>query len=203
MPSKYMSRSTAENMFLVHVSEMGAPVPLHKYRVGADPMLSVDFAWIDSRLAVDINSSRWIGRSSKACKSCGGIPGGNAAVSMMMHRLFSKQVALACRGWSYMVFTPTMIRQGADIRSIKMFFGSKDRSGNDGPRTHEIVGRCLSLARDRKMAKISQSKLAEAAGCSQLDVSHIECVIPRILSSGMIDTAEQALKELTSGGDDA
>jgi len=98
-------------MFLIHIKALGIKKPETEYKFHPKRKWRLDYAWPDSKLAVEIEGGIWIrGRH-------------NRALGFLKDK--EKYNALAHMRWHLLRFTPQEEKNGQAAQSVRAWFESR------------------------------------------------------------------------------
>ncbi len=83
----------------------GLPVPLAEYRFAPPRLWRFDYAWVESKLALEVQGGIWTG--------------GRHVRGAALLKEFEKLNAAACGGWRLLYCTPAELKSGAIFETIK------------------------------------------------------------------------------------
>jgi len=93
---------------------VGLPAPTPEYKFHPTRKWRIDFAFIEQKLAVEINGGIWIaGKSGR---------GGAHSLPSNIIRDMEKSNELSILGWHLLQFTPKQVRNGEAISTIERYF---------------------------------------------------------------------------------
>ena len=101
-------KSELEETLAFQIRAMKLPEPVREYRFHADRKWRFDFAWVDQRIAMEVEGGVWNGgRHGRGSGIVKDIEKGNAAVLL---------------GWRMMRATGDMIKKGEAVRLLEQWF---------------------------------------------------------------------------------
>jgi very-short-patch-repair endonuclease len=104
-------------MLTMQCKAVGLPGPTPEFKFHPVRKWRIDFAFVEQKLAVEINGGIWIsGKSGR---------GGAHSLPSNIIRDMEKGNELSIMGWHLLQFTPAQVRNGEAISTIERYFNER------------------------------------------------------------------------------
>ena len=97
---------------------LGLPQPATEFRFHPKRQWRFDLAFVEMRLAVEIEGGVFARKGAKKCETCGEIPKGRHATATGMMGDIEKYNAATSLGWRLIRVTPQMVDKGEAVQVI-------------------------------------------------------------------------------------
>jgi len=106
------SKSSLEEDLAFQIKSIGLPEPEREYRFHNTRKWRFDFAWVDYRIAMEVEGGVWNGgRHGRGSGIVKDIEKGNAAVLL---------------GWQMLRATADMVKSGEAVKLLEQYFNSEE-----------------------------------------------------------------------------
>lgn len=106
-------------MLALHCRAYGLPEPALEHKFHPTRGWLLDAAWLDRKLAVEVEGGIWSKAGGKPCQLCGQAPKGAHGRGKGILRDMEKANALAEMGWALLRFTPQQVSDGDAILVLR------------------------------------------------------------------------------------